>query len=137
MYDINKEIRWIREWKLLILFSLLLIRHFVQAQLSISSDTIAPSSVYSVGIGTYYGFVSAHSKEVQNTHGAKPWGIELDINKQLLRNDSWDECKCYPRTGFVISYFNFDNKDLGHSINAAWYIEPFLNTSNRFNVSMK
>src|SRR5262245_12741095 len=79
------------------------------SQTSISSDTISPASIYSVGLGVHYGFVFAHSDKVQNTKGSKPWGIELDLNKQLLKNKSWDECWCFPRTGFVISYFNLDN----------------------------
>jgi hypothetical protein len=83
------------------------------------SDTVSPASIFSVGIGVHSGFVFAHTDEVQNTKGLKPWGIELDINKQLLKNVSWEECNCFPRTGFVFSYFNLDNDDLGHSFNAA------------------
>lgn len=85
----------------------------------------------------HYGFVFAHSKDVQNTKGAKPIGIELDLNKQLIRNESWDECRCFPRTGLLISYFDLNNEVLGKSFNAAWYIEPFLSTSRLFNLSLK
>ena len=119
------------------IFSICFFPQFITAQNSISNDMVAPSSIYSVGLGTHYGFVFAHSKEVKNTKGAMPWGIELDFNKQMLRNKSWDNCNCFPRTGLVVSYFNLDNDDLGHSINAAWYIEPFLNPSQRLKVSMK
>ena len=101
------------------------------------ADTVSPSSIYSVGIGVHYGFVFAHAEEVQNTKGSKPWGIELDLNKQLLKNESWEACNCFPRTGLVISYFNFDNEILGHSINAGWYIEPLLFTAHRINLSLK
>ena len=123
--------------KLRILYALFLLPQFIFSQHTLRNDTISPASIYSVGIGAHYGFVFAHSKEVQNTKGSNPWGIELDFNKQLLKNESWEECNCFPRTGFTLSYFNLDNDALGHSINTAMYIEPFLSVSHRFNLSMK
>jgi hypothetical protein len=108
-----------------------------KAQSVLRGDTVVPKSVYSIGIGLHYGFVFAHSKEVQNTKGAKPIAMELDLNKQLIQNESWNECRCFPRTGLLISYFDLDNEVLGKSFNAAWYIEPFFSTTRIFKISLK
>ncbi len=137
MYSCNIKIQWRLRLKIRIILALIFYPQFLLSQHSIRNDTVSPTSIYSVGIGAHYGFVFAHSDEVQNTSGSKPWGIELDFNKQLLKNKAWEECNCFPRTGILISYFNLDNDDLGHSINAAMYVEPFLSTSHRFNLSMK
>jgi len=137
MYAVETKMRYFKKWGSGFIIPLLLIPHLILSQHALRSDTIAPASIYSIGLATHYGFVFVHSKEVKNTQGSKPWGIELDFNKQLLKNESWDECHCFPRTGIVLSYFNLDNNDLGHSFNAAIYIEPFINPSHRVKVSMK
>ena len=116
---------------------LLLQNVFSFGQVSTTHDTISKENIYSIGIGGHYGFVFAHSKDVKNTKGSRPIAIELDLSRQLLNNAAWKDCGCYPRTGLTISYFNLDNKILGHSINVAAYVEPFLSTSHRFNFSMK
>lgn len=116
---------------------LLLIAGNAFGQHTVAGDTIKPRDIYAAGIGIHYGFVFAHSKAVKNTEGARPWAIETDISRQLLSNKAWAACRCFPRTGLVISYFNFDSKILGHSINAAWYVEPFISTMHRINLSMK
>ncbi len=123
--------------KYILLTWVLLIFNNSFAQQLNTADSVNYHDIYSVGIGAHYGFIFAHSKDVQNTKGAHPWAVELDINRQIVRNESWKECRCYPRTGLVLSYFNLNNEVLGQSFNAAWYIEPFLSTSHRFNLSMK
>ncbi|MBK7854556.1 MAG: acyloxyacyl hydrolase [Bacteroidetes bacterium] len=104
-----------------------------------TADTINVRTNNSMGIGAglHYGFIFAHTKEVENTDGSKPYGIEVDFFKQLIKNPAWDECRCYPRTGLVLSYFDFDSRILGKGINAGWYVEPFFSVKHRLNISMK
>lgn len=109
----------------------------VTAQHNLDIDSLKVKNILSIGLGSHYGFVFAHSKDVKNTKGSRPWAFEVDISQQLINNTAWKDCGCYPRTGLIISYFNLDNKVLGTSLNTAWYVEPFLSTSHRFNFSMK
>lgn len=111
--------------------------NFSSAQQLLNDTTSRYNNIYGIGAGVHYGFIFAHVKEVKNTEGSLPWGIEIDLNRQLINNPVWDECRCYPRTGLVISYFDLDNRVLGKSINAAWYVEPFLSVNHRINFSIK
>ncbi|MFN4971955.1 MAG: acyloxyacyl hydrolase [Bacteroidota bacterium] len=104
----------------------------VQAQVSPTER-----SLFSVGLSAHRGFIFAHSKDVQNTDGSYPWGIQLDLNWHKRNQKTWDECYCYPRTGFQIQYFNYDNSILGHSVHANAYIEPYFNFNQRIQLSLK
>lgn len=123
--------------KPLLIVLILLKSGFIISQENLPKDSVKPKDIYSIGVGSHYGFVFAHSVAVKNTKGSRPWAIEVDLSRQLVNNTAWKDCGCYPRTGLSISYFNLDNKILGHSINVAAYVEPFLSTSHRFNFSMK
>ena len=107
---------------------ILLVSVFAFGQEKTDKDSIATKDIYSIGTGSHYGFVFAHSKAVNNTKGSRPWALEVDLSRQLVNNAAWKDCGCYPRTGLTISYFNLDNKILGHSINVAAYVEPFLSS---------
>ncbi|HKR06437.1 MAG TPA: acyloxyacyl hydrolase [Bacteroidia bacterium] len=117
--------------------ALILNLNFSSAQQLLNDTSSRYNDIYSLGAGVHYGFIFAHVKEVENTKGSLPWGIEIDLSRQLINNPVWDECRCYPRTGLVVSYFDLDNSVLGKSINAAWYVEPFLSVHHRINLSMK
>jgi hypothetical protein len=80
--------------------------------------------MFSVGLGLQHGFIFAHSPRVENTKGSNPTGIELTLSWQ--RNDPliWNLCNCYPRKGFLFSYYDYDNKVLGKGITAAYFLEP-------------
>lgn len=94
-------------------------------------------SLFSYGLSTHRGFIFAHSKDVQNTDGSYPWGLQLDLNWHKRNQKTWDECYCYPRTGLQLQYFNYDNSILGHSLHANAYIEPYFNYANRLQFSLK
>jgi hypothetical protein len=94
-------------------------------------------SLMSLGLSAHTGFIFAHSQDVQNTDGSYPFGIQLDWNFHKRNQQSWDACYCYPRTGFVFQYFNYDNNILGSSIHAGGFIEPYFNYRNRFTFSLK
>ncbi len=81
-------------------------------------------NMFSVGLGLQHGFIFAHSPRVENTKGSNPTGVELILSWQ--RNDPliWNLCNCYPRKGFLFSYYDYDNKVLGKGITAAYFLEP-------------
>ncbi len=86
------------------------------AQTDTGSDTLNPAklrSMFSMGAGLQHGFIFAHSPAVENTKGAHPTGVELNVTWQ--RNDKavWDLCRCYPRKGLLLTYYDYDTKILG------------------------
>lgn len=100
------------------------------------TDTLT-RRIFSYGLTAHKGFIFAHSEAVQNTSGSYPMGLQLDFNWQLTDEKTWNTCYCYPRTGFFIQYFNFDNQILGHGFTAATFIEPYFSFSNRINMALK
>ncbi len=93
--------------------------------------------LFSYGLTAHKGFIFAHSEAVQNTKGSYPFGLQVDLNWQLTDEKTWNTCYCYPRTGFFLQYFNFDNAILGHGFTAATFIEPYFSYSNRVNMAIK
>ena len=93
--------------------------------------------MFSIGVGVQHGFIFAHSREVQNTEGARPTGAELIFSWQ--RNDKaiWDLCNCYPRQGLLLNYYDYDTRILGKAFTGAYFIEPSFRISDRFQFSFK
>jgi len=93
--------------------------------------------MFSIGAGMQYGSVFAHSPAVQNTKGSHPFGVEAIIGWQ--RNDAaaWNLCNCFPRTGLLLAYYDYDNNVLGKSVNAAYFLEPTYRLGKRLFFSFK
>ncbi len=120
----------------LTVFMLLLPRQ-LPAQESSATDSAGPRFIRYAGMGLHAGFIFAHNKLVQNTKGSFPRGVEADLSRQILKSPVWDECRCFPRSGLILSYFDFGNITLGRSFSAGIYIEPFLSVRHRVNISLK
>ena len=121
---------------ILVIFMLFLPRQ-LPAQESSETGTSGPRFIRYAGVGLHSGFIFAHNKLVQNTKGSFPWGVEADLSRQILKSPVWDECRCFPRSGLVLSYFDFGNVTLGRSFSAGIYIEPFLSVRHRVNICLK
>ncbi len=80
---------------------------------------------------THYGFIFAHSQSVQNTSGAHPLGVEVELIRQRIDTATWDVCHCYPIKGWSFSYFNFDSKILGHGFTGAFFLQPSYKISRK------
>lgn len=91
----------------------------------------------SLGLAAERGFIFAHSQDVQNTAGANPIGIQLSWNKQWLDEETYKVCGCFPRTGWVLQYVDYDNSILGRSLHIAPYIEPYWGYRNKLSGSIK
>lgn len=70
------------------------------------------------------GFIFAHSKDVENTKGAHPWGIQADYAWRRIDSSTYKKFYSFPVQGLSLSYFNFDNAVLGHGVIAAYFLEP-------------
>jgi hypothetical protein len=88
-------------------------------------------SIFRVGVQGHYGSIFAHSPEVENTAGSRPWGVQLESNWQKISQKVWDNCLCYPQSGWLLSYYNYDNAVLGHSLQMAYFLEPTFKLSQR------
>lgn len=101
-----------------------------------SRDTII--NPFILGVKSHYGFIIIHSRDVRNIRDSYPIGIEIDFNWHLTSRKAWEYCFCYPRTGFFISFFDYDNPSiLGYGLNAVYFIEPFFNVHNKLKFSMR
>lgn len=88
------------------------------------------------GIKLHYGSIYIHTASVKNVAGARPFGTELEFSKQPMDTAAFNKCNCFARNGIAISYFNFDNKILGHGAMVSYFIEPAyrLNKNLQFNL---
>ena len=85
----------------------------------------------------HYGFIFAHSEAVQNTAGAHPAGVEVDLVRQRTDTAAWDVCHCYPTRGWSFSYFDFDSKILGRGFTTAYLLKPSYKLSQKAQFSFK
>ena len=95
-------------------------------------------SVFSLSIKQHYGFVIIHSRSIRAIKNSYPVGTEFNFNWQKIDKKSWDLCHCYPRVGVLLSFFDFDNKEiLGYGFTAGGFVEPFFRTDKKFNISFR
>jgi hypothetical protein len=91
-----------------------------------------------LGLRAHYGFVIPHSQAVRQAFGSSPFGIEAELSRQLLRQQYWQYCFCFPKVGVSMAYFNFDNpRVLGSALSAIAFVEPFLSPQSLANVSFR
>jgi len=105
--------------------------------LAINSNNQKLPGLLSVGVGIQHGFIFPHSKDVQNTKGARPTGIEFNLNWQSNDAPTWELCHCFPRQGLLLSLYNYDIAILGKSISAAYLLEPTYRITNNTFFSIK
>ena len=94
-----------------------------------TADTRNPAvppkqNIFSVTLGSQFGFVFAHTESVQNTKGSYPYGGELILSWQRNDQKTWDLCNCYPRKGLLLGYYDYDNTILGKGLVSAYFLEP-------------
>lgn len=91
-----------------------------------------------VGIHSYNGFIIPHSKKIKHLTNSYPWGLGIDYSWQLMKEETWQYCFCYPKTGFSVLYVNFANKEvLGATLAAYAFIEPVLGAGRKFSYSAR
>ncbi len=94
-------------------------------------------SIFSVGLAGHYGFVFAHSIDVENTRGARPRGLRAELVWQRIDERTWQACTCYPRNGLQISVMDFDNRVLGSGLNAGYFLEPNFRLSRAVSLTLR
>ena len=90
--------------------------------------------VFSLGFSYHYGFAIPHAKEVVNIRGTNPVGYELSFNWLLYTKETWDDCHCFPRLGFLFSHYDFDiNEVFGYGYVAGIHFTYFFGLPSTFN----
>lgn len=102
-------------------------------------DSLPPErrSLFSVGLAGHYGFVFAHSVDVENTRGSRPYGLRAEAVWQRIDRRTWEACACYPRNGLLVSYMDFDNRVLGQGLNAGYFLEPTFRLSRGLGLTLR
>ncbi|MFM9837064.1 MAG: acyloxyacyl hydrolase [Cyclobacteriaceae bacterium] len=105
-------------WLFVLLLSLLasLVGH--------SQDSIKSKPSFSHGLFAHYGFIFAHSKNVENTDNSFPRGLTAAFNWQRTDKQVLDRYNCFPRQSLLVAFYDFDNSILGRGINLAYSLEP-------------
>ena len=119
-------------------FFLLMCPYFVIGQVSDPANEDNSNSLFSFAVKQHYGFIIIHSRSIRAIKDSYPIGTEFNFNWQKIDKKSWDLCHCYPRVGVLLSFFDFDNKEiLGYGFTAGGFVEPFFRTDKKFNISFR
>ncbi len=105
-----------------------------------SQDTITqkiPNKIFSIGTQTHYGSIFAHSQSVENTAGSNPFAFQADAIWQKISQKTWENCNCYPKTGFSLNYTHYDNAVLGQSLKIGYFLEPNFNIGRYFQLGLR
>ena len=97
------------------------------------------AALFSVGARVHRSFIIQHTKKLSREITAShPWMVEADMNWHLRKQNTWEYCHCYPRTGISILYTNFDlPRILGSAISLYTFIEPFIQADRNLNFSIR
>ena len=70
------------------------------------------------------GSIYAHTKDVENTKGAQPFGVEWSLVWRKTDSNTYRKFYGFPTQGLSLQWTNFDNAILGRGFTAAYFIEP-------------
>ena len=101
-----------------------------------SGDSL--NTVKMVGLKLHKGSVLIHSRDLRPIEDSYPTGIELDLAWHKISQKAWESCRCYPKLGVALTYWDYDNKVvLGQGLTGLFYIEPVFNTRGKVNYSIR
>jgi len=89
------------------------------------------------GLNTYYGKIFIHTKTIKNVEGSKPYGLEIEYSKQQIDPATYEFCSCYPKAGFSLTYWNFDNDILGHGLAVSRILAPAYRITNKLQFKLR
>ncbi len=95
-------------------------------------------NTYYYNIRAHYGSIIIHSKDIKDIGKSYPRGLELSLVNQLTGKNAWESCNCYPRRGFTLGFWDFDNPEiLGNGYLANFFIEPVFGGWKKWFFSIK
>lgn len=84
-----------------------------------------------------YGFIIPHSIEVQNTAGSFPRGFSFQFNKVDTSYIIYKQCNCHVQHSASLSFFDYHNYILGHSIGINYVFTPLFRIHSRYYIPVK
>ncbi len=78
-----------------------------------------------------------HTQAVKNIAGAKPYGIQLEWAKQQTNFAAYNISSAYVKTGWALSYFNYDIPVAGYGIIANRFIEPQYRLTKKIHFAIR
>lgn len=91
---------------------------------------------FEVGLHTDYGFIFRHAPKIGHLQ-AHPWGITAYFNRFHLGKRLWEQHFHYPQTSFAVTYFNYQNPIIGHSLAISANMLLPVYRKNRHSVQFK
>jgi len=95
-----------------------------------AQDSVRTSPSFSYSLFSNYGFIFAHTGDVENTANSFPVGITAAFNWQRTDQKILNQYNCFPRHSLLVGYYDFDNSILGKGVNVAYSLEPHFMLSN-------
>jgi hypothetical protein len=89
-----------------------------------AQDSLGNKPSFNYGLNANYGFVFAHSNDVENTANSFPRGTTASFNWQRTDKQILNQYNCFPRQSLLIALYDFDNSILGKGMNLAYSMEP-------------
>ncbi len=102
-----------------------------------AQETLATDKQEVLGLVVHSGSILVHTKQVANTGGAKPLGFQLEASTLNTSYNNFKKWGFLSRSGFELTYFNFNTPILGSSYNAAYFIEPIFKLGNHAELRLK
>ena len=90
------------------------------------------------GVRTHYGFIIPHSESLKEVSSTNPYGIQLELAKVRINEQSWSKCNCFTKTGIALNYYNYQNpEELGSAYSLTFFTEPYLTFKKRLFYSIR
>ncbi len=83
------------------------------------------------------GSIYAHTKDVENTKGARPFGLEWSMVWRKTDSATFRKFYGFPTQGISLQWTNFDNAILGRGLTAAYFIEPEIQIGKRAGIGIR
>lgn len=83
------------------------------------------------------GFIYAHTKDVENTKGSRPVGLQIDYAWKKTDSTFFQKFNGLPSQGISLHFFDYNNSVLGSTIGASYFIEPSIQFTQSAGMMMR
>lgn len=105
---------------------------FCPALLLAQSAPVPERAPFLAGGRLHRGFIIAHSRDVVQVSGSKPYGLELNVQWLMAGEKHTRESGIIVKRGFLAQYINYDYPEvLGYCLSLAPYVEPLIRPDRR------
>src|SRR5690242_9415226 len=105
MWHVNQLFHFKKSVSCCLVFFIAIFACSFSATAQSDSDTLRTDIQRDYTFRLLYGVIYAHSIHIQNTAGAHPRGAEFEFAKRPVDAKTKNYYGCFPRTGFMFSYF--------------------------------